>query len=244
MGINRNNDRKADQVKDFRDERVCKFYLTGMCPHGACHDPCLSTCRLFSASCAPSLFLHFAAYLENSCHCSLLTVYACSTADIFVNTKMDEGPCPKVHSEALKLDFQRHNDPYMFDSLLEKEFAARITEADRIIKRARMRVEDDKIDESINPDINPEVLNLNSEITKVVTEAENAYIAEDIDRLQELILGRYDELAREKTAVVVRPTLSQSFSLFCTPSFQQLTFSVCLPYLSPLPRHGSMNYAE
>lgn len=34
MGINRNNDRKGDQVKDFRDERVCKFFLTGMCPHG------------------------------------------------------------------------------------------------------------------------------------------------------------------------------------------------------------------
>jgi hypothetical protein len=34
MGINRNNDRKKDQVRDFRDDRVCKFYLTGMCPHG------------------------------------------------------------------------------------------------------------------------------------------------------------------------------------------------------------------
>ncbi|RYG97169.1 hypothetical protein EON65_53275 [archaeon] len=33
MGMNRNNDR-LNQVKDFRDEQVCKFFLTGMCPHG------------------------------------------------------------------------------------------------------------------------------------------------------------------------------------------------------------------
>lgn len=36
MGINRNNDRKADYVSDFRDDRTCKFYITGMCPHGKC----------------------------------------------------------------------------------------------------------------------------------------------------------------------------------------------------------------
>ncbi len=33
MGLNRNNDQK-DAVKDFRDERVCRFFLTGLCPHG------------------------------------------------------------------------------------------------------------------------------------------------------------------------------------------------------------------
>jgi hypothetical protein len=34
MGINRNNDREQDEVKDYRDERCCKFYITGMCPNG------------------------------------------------------------------------------------------------------------------------------------------------------------------------------------------------------------------
>jgi hypothetical protein len=34
MGINRNNDREKDNIRDFRDERVCRFFLTGMCPHG------------------------------------------------------------------------------------------------------------------------------------------------------------------------------------------------------------------
>jgi len=33
MGANRNNDRPDAEVKDFTDDRVCKFYLCGLCPH-------------------------------------------------------------------------------------------------------------------------------------------------------------------------------------------------------------------
>lgn len=32
MGLNRNQDRGGLEIKDFKDERVCKFYLVGMCP--------------------------------------------------------------------------------------------------------------------------------------------------------------------------------------------------------------------
>ena len=34
MGINRNQDREEDEVRDFRDDRVCKDYLCGLCVHG------------------------------------------------------------------------------------------------------------------------------------------------------------------------------------------------------------------
>lgn len=47
---------------------------------------------------------------------------------------MDEGPCPKVHSAHLKEAFEKHNDPYMYDNIVEREFTARLNEADRIIK--------------------------------------------------------------------------------------------------------------
>jgi hypothetical protein len=33
MGINRNQDREQDEVKDWRDKRVCKAFLSGLCPH-------------------------------------------------------------------------------------------------------------------------------------------------------------------------------------------------------------------
>ena len=55
-------------------------------------------------------------------------------SDIFVNTKMDEGPCQKVHSENLKAEFQRSRDIHAFDNLIEREFNNRISEADRVIK--------------------------------------------------------------------------------------------------------------
>ncbi len=54
--------------------------------------------------------------------------------DIFVNTKMDEGPCDKVHSEALKVAFERSGDIYQYDSVVERHFLSRINEADRVIK--------------------------------------------------------------------------------------------------------------
>ena len=34
MGVNRNRDREGDEITDYRDNRVCKFFLCGMCPHG------------------------------------------------------------------------------------------------------------------------------------------------------------------------------------------------------------------
>jgi hypothetical protein len=51
-----------------------------------------------------------------------------------VNTKVDEGRCQKVHSDTLKADFQKSKNPFMFDSLIEREFNMRISEADKVIK--------------------------------------------------------------------------------------------------------------
>lgn len=34
MGVNRNMDRAEDEINDYQDDRVCKFYLSGVCSHG------------------------------------------------------------------------------------------------------------------------------------------------------------------------------------------------------------------
>lgn len=60
----------------------------------------------------------------------LLVIYV----DLFVNTKADCGPCPKLHSPALKSDFESHGDKYMFDRQFEREFSSRVQEVDRIIE--------------------------------------------------------------------------------------------------------------
>ena len=71
-----------------------------------------------------------------------------------------------------------------------------------MIKRARARIEEEKIDESINPDINPEVIRLNGVITSILNDAEKAADGDDIDKAQELILTKLDEVLKEKAAVV------------------------------------------
>lgn len=47
---------------------------------------------------------------------------------------MDDGPCELVHSEELKEKFERDNDPFMYDALIERDFLTRITDIDRSIK--------------------------------------------------------------------------------------------------------------
>ena len=58
MGINRNLDREEDEISDWRDKRVCKCFLAGLCPHGKFISPhyftailpylisCISTSKL------------------------------------------------------------------------------------------------------------------------------------------------------------------------------------------------------
>lgn len=49
MGVNRNMDREEDEIHDYNDDRVCKFYLTGVCSHGEwieCYLLCLVLCLL------------------------------------------------------------------------------------------------------------------------------------------------------------------------------------------------------
>jgi len=132
-------------------------------------------------------------------------LYENITIDIFVNTKMDEGPCQKIHSEPLKAKFAKSKDLFMFDGLIEREFNVRITEVDRAIKRSRARVEEEKTDETVNPDINPDVLRVNAEISKVISSAEEAGEVEgNIDKVVELIQGKLEDLMREKTAILNR----------------------------------------
>jgi hypothetical protein len=130
-----------------------------------------------------------------------------------VNTKVDEGRCQKVHSDTLKADFQKSKNPFMFDSLIEREFNMRISEADKVIKvfelfflhlssiapspikfspgtsqlnsqRARARVEEEKTDETINPEINPDILRIHAEISRILSVAEAAGVEGDIDTVQ------------------------------------------------------------
>ncbi len=66
-----------------------------------------------------------------------------------------------------------------------------------------MRVEEEKMDESLNPDINPDIIRIHSAMAKVIAQAEQAGDNDDIDTAQELILVRLEHLQTEKNAFMV-----------------------------------------
>jgi hypothetical protein len=154
MGINRNNDRKNEVISDFRDERVCKFYLVGMCPH-----------------------------------------------EMFLNTKQDMGPCKGIHSEDLKMKFENSKDISIFDARIERDFLSRINAIDTTIKRARIRLEEEKALSSNNPDNNPEVLKIIAEIQRNLEDCETNGNAGNIDIAIEL-MTKIDTLNTEKTTLL------------------------------------------
>lgn len=59
------------------------------------------------------------------------------------------------------------------------------------------------MDEEINPDINPDIIRIHGEMSRIIQEAERAGEAGEIDRAQDLILNRLEEVTREKQAVMV-----------------------------------------
>jgi len=103
---------------------------------------------------------------------------------MFVNTKVDCGPCGKLHSEALRLRFEESGDQTAFDALVERDFLARVAEADRVIEKARARLEEEKTDEEFNPDLNPDIIRIQAEIQELTAAAETAGDSGDIDAAQ------------------------------------------------------------
>lgn len=158
MGINRNSDRKEDEVTDYKDERVCKNYLCGLCPH-----------------------------------------------DLFTNTKMDIGPCNLMHAEELRAQYEQSRDSLLYEPRLERELLSYVSEADRKIRRARERLEEDRPEvmgiDSVQS--NPDIFRLSNDINRVIVEVERAGEEGDIDTAQQLF-AQVDSWTRERDELVTR----------------------------------------
>lgn len=155
MGSNRNNDKKNKELDDYTDDRVCKFYISGYCPH-----------------------------------------------EMFINTKVDCGSCSKVHSDGLKAKYKNSKNPYKYDSILERDFLNRVADVDRTIKRARIRVEEEKqVDETASPDI----LKYRMLMRKAANDAEMYGNEGNIDKAYECIAD-YEAFEKEKSEIFLKLT--------------------------------------
>lgn len=140
MGVNRNNDSENNKIKDYKDDRICKNYLLGLCPH-----------------------------------------------DLFGNTKLDLGPCPKFHTQEFKKSFESNLvDLEYYENTLEKEILSYLNDVDKKIKRSRARLESDDL-KGIQIESNPFVLKLNADIMKLIDEIETAGDNDEIDKAMELM---------------------------------------------------------
>jgi hypothetical protein len=186
MGINRNNDRLEDDIRDWRDRRVCRCFLAGLCPH-----------------------------------------------DLFQNTKADLGACKNFHSESLRHEFEtKSGDPFQFDDYVEREFQTYLNDADRVIRRARQRLNDEKVDEPVElePD-NPELLRIQIQIDKMLLEVEKAGEAGEIDSAL-MLMQTVDSLDSTREKIINAGRKEDIASLADSNSKKLRVCDVCGSFLS------------
>lgn len=65
-----------------------------------------------------------------------------------------------------------------------------------LVQKGRARVEEEKTDETINPEINPDILRIHTDMSRVISAAEAAGLEGDIDTVQVSchVLGCYFQL--------------------------------------------------
>ena len=115
---------------------------------------------------------------------------------------MDLGACPKIHSDDFKRQFETSTSSGRFrqqyESKLEKELLTYVTDADRKIKRARERLDEDRISEDTMLAQQPEIMQTEADL-QIAADAVEAAINEDnIDKAQEL-MTEVEKLQQAKT---------------------------------------------
>jgi hypothetical protein len=121
---------------------------------------------------------------------------------MFINTKVDCGSCPKIHSDSLRTKYKNSKNPHKYDSILERDFSNRIADVDRTIKRARIRVEEEKqVDETAHP----EMLKFRMQMRKAADDAEMYGNEGNIDKAYECIAD-YEAFEREKAELFLKLT--------------------------------------
>ncbi|OQR87899.1 kinesin-like protein [Achlya hypogyna] len=158
MGRNRDGDKPQEDIRDFRDARVCKRFLCGLCPH-----------------------------------------------DLFQNTKMDMGDCPKLHLPKLKAAYDA--DPakreYGYEADLERELVRYVSDVEKKISRALKRLDEQdgaRVSSMLDFTQNKDVLELTAEIAELMQKAEDAGNEGEVD-LSMRLMAKVETLKHKKAAL-------------------------------------------
>jgi RNA-binding protein Luc7-like 2 len=150
--------------QDFRDPRVCKDHILGLCPN-----------------------------------------------DLFNNTKVDLGPCPRVHDDKLKRQYEEaaKTQSFGYERGLERTLERFVAEAERKIGRARQRTEEESGEgpiARIDVDSAPELLDIIREIEDKVKGSERAGENGEVD-LSLRLMEEAEALRRKKAEMQAKLVL-------------------------------------
>ena len=108
MGVNRNQDRKHEVITDFRDERVCKFYLRGICPY----DMFLNT-KIIGGVCNKTHSLLLKQDFENHCKSNRddIHMFDHQIEKDFINRNMDVERV--IRKQWAKVEEEKLNELYI-----------------------------------------------------------------------------------------------------------------------------------
>ncbi|EQC25255.1 hypothetical protein SDRG_16862 [Saprolegnia diclina VS20] len=193
MGRNRDGDKPQEDIRDFRDQRVCKRFLCGLCPH-----------------------------------------------DLFQNTKMDMGECPKLHLPKLKLAYEedraKNQRDYGYEADLERELVRYVSDVEKKISRALKRLDEQdgaRVSSMLDIENNKEVLEITAEIAELMQKAEDAGNEGEVDLSMEL-MAKVEALKIKKAALqgvpsAVLATTAGADALMPEVDVAQATLMAVLP---------------
>eukprot|EP00252_Welwitschia_mirabilis_P016412 TRINITY_DN3620_c0_g1_i2.p1 TRINITY_DN3620_c0_g1~~TRINITY_DN3620_c0_g1_i2.p1 ORF type:complete len:346 (-),score=107.64 TRINITY_DN3620_c0_g1_i2:256-1293(-) len=127
--------------------------------------------------------------------------------DLFVNTKSNLGPCPKIHDLKLKESFEKSSRHDLYAAKFEEELARfcerLVHDLDRKVKRGRERLAQDE-DASLAPPISTEkseqLATIEEKIRKLLEQVESLGLEGKVDEA-EALMRKVDVLNLEKTTL-------------------------------------------
>ncbi|CAA6663297.1 unnamed protein product [Spirodela intermedia] len=131
--------------------------------------------------------------------------------DLFVNTKSDLGPCPKIHDQKLKESFEKspRHDEYVlkFEAELSQFCERLVMDLDRKVKRGRERLAQEVTvtHAPVSTEKAEQLSVLEEKIKKLLEQAENLGEAGKIDEA-EALMRKVDVLNAEKNALTQQST--------------------------------------
>lgn len=139
--------------------------------------------------------------------------------DLFVNTKSNLGPCPKIHDAKLKESFEKSTRHEEYVPRLEAELAQYceklLLDLDRKLRRGRERIAQDLdavLPFSIPPEKSEQLASIEEKMKKLLEQIENLGEEGKVDEAQAL-MKKVDFLTAEKAALIQQSANDRGLSV-------------------------------